>query len=179
VVRPLDSLVLGEHGERQRGQGHLDDRKPGREGGPRVRLPGLRQDLQAQEQPEEPPEVGVRQGAPVPVSLLLLSGQAEDARRPAHRARAQGQDQDRAQVEGLAIATRMMASAKIFGHDDDDDNHDNHDNNNDDDDDDDYDDDDAFPFDYSMLIFLFLFFFFFFFFFFFLNIIFHLERCCA
>ncbi|KAH0553745.1 uncharacterized protein LOC123262922 [Cotesia glomerata] len=63
------------------------DRKPGG-----VQLSGLRARLQAEEQPEEPPEVGVRKGASVPVSPLRLPRQAEDAHREAHGADAQGED---------------------------------------------------------------------------------------
>lgn len=36
--------------------------------------------------------MGVRQGAPVPVSPLRLQGEAEDAHRAAHGADAQGED---------------------------------------------------------------------------------------
>jgi hypothetical protein len=58
----------------------------------------------SQEQPEEPPEVGVRQGAPVPVSPLRLPGQAEDAHCPSHGAHAQGEDiQARARLGGFAL----------------------------------------------------------------------------
>lgn len=53
-----------------------------------LQLSGLRQGLQAEEQPEEPPEVGVRQGASVPVSPLRLQGEAEDAHRAAYGANA-------------------------------------------------------------------------------------------
>lgn len=55
-----------------------------------LQLPHLRQGLQAEEQPEEPSKVGVRQGAPVQVSPLRLQGEAEDAHRAAHGADAQG-----------------------------------------------------------------------------------------
>lgn len=40
----------------------------------RLRLWRLRQDLQAQELPQEPPEVGVRQGAAIQVSVLRVQG---------------------------------------------------------------------------------------------------------
>lgn len=55
-------------------------------------LSGLRQGLQAQEQPEEPSEMGVRQGTAVPVSPLRLQGEAEDAHRAAYGTDAQGAD---------------------------------------------------------------------------------------
>ena len=57
-----------------------------------LQLSGLRSRLQAEEQPAQPPEVGVRQGAAVPVSPLRLPSQAEDAHRPAHGAHAQRED---------------------------------------------------------------------------------------
>jgi len=43
--------------------------------------------------PAQSPEVGVRQGAAVPVPVLRLPGQAEDAHWPAHGAHAQGEVQ--------------------------------------------------------------------------------------
>lgn len=55
-----------------------------------LQLPRLRPRLQAQVVAAQPPEVGVRQGAPVPVPLLRLQGQAEDAHRPPHGADAPG-----------------------------------------------------------------------------------------
>lgn len=54
-----------------------------REGG---RVPRLRTPLQAEEFAAQPPEVGVRQGSAVPVPVLQLPSQAEDARGQAHRA---------------------------------------------------------------------------------------------
>lgn len=47
-------------------------------------VPRLRPPLQAQVVAAEPPEVGVRQGAPVPVPLLRVPRQAEDAHRAPH-----------------------------------------------------------------------------------------------
>lgn len=59
-------------------------------GGRRARLlvPRLRPRLQAQVLAQEPPEVGVRQGAPVPVPLLRVPRQAKDAHRAPHGAHA-------------------------------------------------------------------------------------------
>lgn len=54
----------------------------------RLHLPRLRPRLQAQVLAPQPPEVGVRQGAPVPVPLLRLPRQAEDAHRAPHGAHA-------------------------------------------------------------------------------------------
>jgi len=53
-----------------------------------LQLSGLRQGLQAEEQPEESSEVGMWQGAPVPVSPLCLQSEAEDAHRAAYGANA-------------------------------------------------------------------------------------------
>lgn len=52
--------------------------------GPRVRVSGLRPPVQAQVFVAQPPEVGVWQGASVPVPLLRLPRQAEDAHRSSH-----------------------------------------------------------------------------------------------
>lgn len=54
----------------------------------RLHLPRLRPRLQAQVLAAQPPEVGVRQGAAVPVPLLRLPRQAEDAHRAPHGAHA-------------------------------------------------------------------------------------------
>lgn len=55
-----------------------------------LHVPRLRPRLQAQVLAAEPPEVGVRQGAPVPVPLLRVPRQAEDAHRAPHGADAPG-----------------------------------------------------------------------------------------
>lgn len=63
----------------------------GRAAGARARraqlqLPRLRPRLQAQVVAAQPPEVGVRQGAAVPVPVLRVPRQAEDAHRAPHGA---------------------------------------------------------------------------------------------
>lgn len=81
----------GHWRRRRRGQqpvvlvGGLAHQHGVRQGG---RVPRLRAPLQAEEFAAQPPEVGVRQGAAVPVPVLQLQGQAEDARGQAHRAHA-------------------------------------------------------------------------------------------
>lgn len=85
VERAFDNVAIGRRPE----QGpELVDGQPGAG----LQLSGLRQGLQAQEQPAQSSEMGVRQGAAVPVSALRLSGKAEDAHRAAHGAHAQGED---------------------------------------------------------------------------------------
>lgn len=77
-----------------------------------LHLPRLRPRLQAQVVAAQPPEVGVRQGAAVPVPLLRVPRQAEDAHsaphgahapRGAHEARAVHQAGQRGR---LHVATR-------------------------------------------------------------------------
>lgn len=53
-----------------------------------LHVPRLRPRLQAQVVAAQPPEVGVRQGAAVPVPLLRVPRQAEDAHRAPHGAHA-------------------------------------------------------------------------------------------
>lgn len=53
-----------------------------------LHVPRLRPRLQAQVLAAQPPEVGVRQGAAVPVPLLRVPRQAEDAHRAPHGAHA-------------------------------------------------------------------------------------------
>lgn len=53
-----------------------------------LQLPRLRPPLQAQVVAAQPPEVGVRQGTAVPVPLLRVPRQAEDAHRAPHGAHA-------------------------------------------------------------------------------------------
>lgn len=59
----------------------------------RLHLPGtrLRTRLQAEVVAAQPSEVGMRQGSAVPVPVLCLPSQAENAHRPAHGAHAQEQ----------------------------------------------------------------------------------------
>lgn len=54
----------------------------------RLHVPRLRPRVQAQVLAAQPPEVGVRQGAAVPVPLLRVPRQAEDAHRAPHGAHA-------------------------------------------------------------------------------------------
>lgn len=89
MERPFDHVAVGRRLERRAKQGRVQLRLLEPRG---VQLSGLRQGLQAEEQPEEPPEVGVRQGAPVPVSPLRVQGEAEDAHRAAHGTDAQRED---------------------------------------------------------------------------------------
>ncbi|CAH4028936.1 unnamed protein product [Pieris brassicae] len=63
-----------------------------------LHLPGLRTRLQAQIVAAEPPEVGVREGAPVPVPLLRVPGQAKDAHSPPH-----GEDASRSDYEAGTV----------------------------------------------------------------------------
>jgi hypothetical protein len=56
----------------------------------RGRVQQVRPTLQTEKLPSEPSEMGVREGAPVPMPVLQLQGQTEDARRPSHREDAQG-----------------------------------------------------------------------------------------
>lgn len=51
-------------------------------------MPRLRPRVQTEVLAAQPPEVGVRQGAAVPVPLLRVPCQAEDAHRPPHGAHA-------------------------------------------------------------------------------------------
>lgn len=84
MERTVDHVAVG----RRSGQGdRLRFLEPGG-----VQLSGVRQGVQAEEQPEEPSEVGMRQGATVPVSPLRLQGEAEDAHRAAHGTDAQRED---------------------------------------------------------------------------------------
>lgn len=59
-----------------------------RAGRAQLHVPRLRPRLQAQVVAAQPPEVGVRQGAAVPVPLLRVPRQAEDAHRAPHGAHA-------------------------------------------------------------------------------------------
>lgn len=60
-------------------------------------VPGLRPRVQAQVVAAQPPEVGVRQGAAVPVPVLRVPRQAEDAHRAPHGTYApRGADEARA-----------------------------------------------------------------------------------
>lgn len=63
-----------------------------------LQLPRLRPHVQAQVLAAQPPEVGMRQRAPIPVSLLRVPRQAEDAHRPPH-----GEDAPRGAHEARAV----------------------------------------------------------------------------
>lgn len=81
--------VVGAPGAAARGQ-HARERRAAGAGARRAGLlvPRLRPRVQAQVVAAQPPEVGVRQGAAVPVPLLRVPRQAEDAHRAPHGAHA-------------------------------------------------------------------------------------------
>lgn len=80
------------------------------------RVPQVRPLLQAQELPPQPPEMGVRQGPPVPVPLLQLPRQAEDARRPPHRAHAPGKARDGRDQLAVPPPTPLCSSSRLSPH---------------------------------------------------------------
>lgn len=91
IVHPhrgtLVGAVVGETGAAAGGRHEAACARP-RARRAQFRVSRLRQAVQAQVVAEEPPKVGMRQGAPVPVSVLRVPRQAEDAHRATHGAHA-------------------------------------------------------------------------------------------
>lgn len=83
-----------------------------------LHVPRLRARVQAEVVAAQPPEVGVRQGAAVPVPVLRVPRQAEDAHRAAHGAHAPrgaheaGPVHQAGQRGRLLVARRPPASAR-------------------------------------------------------------------
>lgn len=85
--RPVVGAVVGAPGVAA-GERHACAAAAARARGALLLVSRLRPRLQAQVFAEEPPEMGVRQGAAVPVPVLRLPRQAEDAHRAPHGAHA-------------------------------------------------------------------------------------------
>lgn len=92
---PVVGAAGAAAGGRNAGHGACVTPRPRRA---QLQLPRLRPHVQAQVFTPQPPEVGVRQGAPVSVPLLRVPRQAEDAHSSPH-----GKDAPRGPHEARAV----------------------------------------------------------------------------